>query len=856
MMRFALRGLAARKVRGVLTGLAVVLGVAMVSGTFILTDTISRSVDGIVAGSYENTSAVITGKERTGSAAGSGSAVGSRPTVPAWLLKDVLALPEVRAAAGGFLDVENAASVKVVGAAGQRLPRGGFASAGLGLNPADESFSPLDLIEGRWAGAGELVLAAGTADRHRLKVGDEVEVAAAGQTTKFRITGLAGFGKARSVGAAVAVFDVATAQRLYQAPGRLGSISITAAGGVTQAQLVSALRPLLLPEFQVQTRDEIVAAATAANSKETKEVSTFLLAFAGIALFVGAFVIVNTLSITVAQRTRELATLRTLGANRRQVLGAVLLEALVLGLFASAAGLLSGLAFAKGLGTLLGLLGLELPDAATVIAARTVIVSFLVGTAVTVAASVIPALRATRIPPILAVREGAAVPPSRVGRLAPYASVALTASAIIAICVALFDSGLAAKTVLLLLAAGSAALFLGVALLSSRLVRPLAALVGWPAARLGGAAGRLARANAMRNPSRTAATAAALMVGLSLVTFVAVLGRGITYSVGAAMDRLIAADYVVAAPDGLSPIPPDVTRTVAVSPAVERISTIRQASALAFGAQTGVSGFDGELPRLSRVQWDVGSDAALTGLGRTEAVIDDGFAKKHGLEVGDAFGLTTPDRRELRLTVRATSRDSLLGDVAVTRQTVDANFADAQDVVTLVDVRGGASHRQRAVLEQALSGFPEADVSTKAGFADKFARDLRTTMNLFYGLLALSVVVSLFGMVNTLALSVFERTRELGMLRAVGMTRRQARRMVRHESIVTASIGAALGLPLGTGLAALVTFALRDQGLVFDLPVGTLGLFVAVAIASGLVAAILPARRAARLDPLRALQYE
>jgi putative ABC transport system permease protein len=313
---------------------------------------------------------------------------------------------------------------------------------------------------------------------------------------------------------------------------------------------------------------------------------------------------------------------------------------------------------------------------------------------------------------------------------------------------------------------------------------------------------------------------------------------------------------VVSSTDGVAPLPPSVARAVADLPAVERISTIREGSAIAFGTETPVTGFDGELLHLSRVQWQDGSDAVLGGLRSGEAVIDDEFAKKHDLGVGDAFGVTNPDGREVSLTVRGTFRDSLLGPIAVSRETLGASSGGTRDVVTLVDVRGGASASQQAALEQAVLRFPEADVSTKAGYADKFARELRTTMNLFYGLLALSVVVSLFGMVNTLALSVFERTRELGMLRAVGMTRRQVRRMVRHESVVTAAMGAALGLPLGTGLAALVTHALRDQGLVLELPVGMLGLFAAIAVASGLAAAILPARRAARLDPLRALQYE
>jgi putative ABC transport system permease protein len=853
MIRVTLKGLAGRKLRAALTAVAVVLGVAMVSGTFVFTDTIAKAFSGIIAASYANTSGVISPAQQETTTA-------STTTVPTRLLTDVRALPEVEAAAGGFADLDSETqSITLLDSHGKRLgTKANSPSFGLGIDARDDRFSPLDLDTGRWAaGPAEIVLDAGTAQRHGIAVGDTVGVAALGQAERFQVTGLASFAGVRSLGSAtIAVFDVATAQRLFDQPGGYGSISVAAAPGISQQELVDALRPLLPGGAQVRTADELVSAAAADNAEEAKQVSMFLLAFAGIALFVGAFVIANTLSITVAQRTRELATLRTLGANRRQVLGAVLLEALLLGVLASIAGLLLGLGLAKGLDAAFAGLGLDLPKAGMVLAPRTVLVSLLVGTSVTVLASVIPAVRATRVPPILAVREGSALPPARLARYAPYASLVLTGAAVAAICYALLGSGLAAKSVLMLLAGGSAALFLGVALLSSRLVRPLAAVVGWPASRLGGAAGRLARANAVRQPGRTAATAAALMIGLTLVTFVAVLGRGMERSVGSTVDRVIDADYVVTATDGYSPLPGAVADAVVAVPAVERVTTVRQDTAQLDGTEVAVSGVDDYLPQLSRIDWADGSNAVLAGLSGAEAVVDSRFAKDHRLHVGDTVALTTAASRVARLEIRGIYRDSLLGPVTMTRQAFDATFPRAQDVLTLVDVAGGASTGQTAALEQALVGFPDAAVATKAGFADARRGEIDLTMNLMYGLLALAVVVSLFGMVNTLALSVFERTRELGMLRAVGMTRRQARRMVRHESVVTALIGAALGLPLGIGLAALVTYALRNEGLVFDLPVMTLAVFVVIAIVCGMLAAIMPARRAARLDPLRALQYE
>jgi putative ABC transport system permease protein len=529
---------------------------------------------------------------------------------------------------------------------------------------------------------------------------------------------------------------------------------------------------------------------------------------------------------------------------------------LLLGVVASAVGLLLGLGIAKGLEAMLTVLGIDLPEAGTVVAARTVIVSLVLGTSVTLLASVLPAVKATRVPPILAVREGSTLPPARLARYTPYLSGVLAAAAVTAICTALFMAGLAAKTVLLLLAGGSTALFLGVALLSARLVTPLAAVVGWPAARFGGPAGRLARANALRNPSRTAATAAALMIGLTLVTFVAVLGRGVQQSTGAAVDRFVRADYVVTATDATSPLPVGATRALRQSTAISTISAVRQGTARVADTETPMSGVDANFTRLSQIDWASGSNDVLTGLGPDGAIVHTRFAKDHDLRVGGTLRVTTPAGRELRLVVRATYQDSLLAPITVSQQTFDSTFPRPRDTLVLVDVRGGPSAQQQATLQSALAGFPDASVSTKAGFVDQQVGQLDDVMNMLYGLLGLSVVVSLLGMVNTLALSVFERTRELGMLRAVGMTRRQVRRMVRQESIVTALIGAALGLPLGTGLAALVTYALRDEGLRFELPVPTLTAFIVIAIASGVIAAVLPARRAARLDPLRALQYE
>jgi putative ABC transport system permease protein len=856
MIAVALKGLAGRKLRAALTAFAVVLGVAMVSGSYVLTDTISKAFNAILADSYKGTSAIVSGREVV-EFSSSGN-----PTVPAVLLARVKALPEVEAAAGGFIDLENESNeAKLIDKQGQAISPGGDAPTfGFGMNGSDERFSPLRLAEGRWASARhEVAIDAGTAEKYGFEIGDAIGVAAGGPVEQFRVSGLVKLGSVDSIGnATISVFDVATAQALFDKEGQFDSISVAAAPGVSPAQLVRVIEPVLPSSAEVSTAAELADTAAKDIERDASAVRYVLFGFGGIALFVGAFVILNTLSITVAQRTREFATLRTLGASRRQVLRSVLLEGFVLGLFASVVGLFLGLGLAVGMEAVFAALGIELPEAGTVFAPRTVIVSLLVGTTITVLASLVPALRATRVPPIAAVREGATPPRSRLAPFAPWIALATIALGVAAFAYGLFAGGLGAKEVLLLLAAGCLALFVGVALIASRLVRPLAALVGWPAARLGGPAGRLARANAVRNPGRTAATAAALMIGLALVTFVAVLGQVIKTSFASDTDRIVQADYLLTAQDGFSPFPIQAGETLASAPEVELISSVRSDSALVLGEEQAVAGIDpATIAKVSRFEWTRGSDEALAALGRDEAILFEDFAKEHNLQVGDRFPLTTAQGKQLELQVRATYSESALpGSVAISQAAFDASFTRPQDGLTFVNVRGDASAAQTTALEQALTGFPDADVQTKDAYVENREGEFSTFLNIVYGLLALSVVVSLFGMVNTLVLSVFERTRELGMLRAVGMTRRQARRMVRHESVITALIGAALGMPLGVFLAGLVTVALRNEGLTFSLPISTLVAFALIAITAGILAAILPARRASRLNVLKALQYE
>src|SRR3954452_24174065 len=536
MIAVALKGLAGRKVRALLTALAIVIGVTMVSGTLVLTDTIQKGFDGVFGASYQQTDAVIAGKQIV-----KGSESGAA-TVPESLLAKVRALPQVKAAGGTIAPIASNRA-EIFGRDGKAVGSGGAPQFGLGNDASLTQFSPLKLKAGQWPeGSKQVALDADTAAAQHFGVGDTVTVATLGAKHRYTVTGIATFGGLNTlVGATIAIWDLPTAQTLLNKRGRFDGISIAAKDGSSPADLIRAVEPLVPASLAVKDSEQQAAADAKDTNVLVNAIRYFLLGFGAIALFVGAFVIFNTLSITVAQRTREFATLRTLGASRKQVMRSVVIEGLVIGLLASVLGLFAGL----GLARLLSAVGGEIPEAGMVFALRTVLVSLALGTVVTVLASVTPALRATRVPPIAAVREGSTLPPSRFAAHSRKTAVVVLAGSLTAICVGILASGLNGLAVALLLGVGIVALFVGVALAAPHMVSPLPRLVGLPARRSGGIAGDLANANSTRNPGRTASTAAALMIGLTLVTVVAVLGAGLRTTVESAVTDQVTAAYIV-----------------------------------------------------------------------------------------------------------------------------------------------------------------------------------------------------------------------------------------------------------------------------------------------------------------------
>jgi putative ABC transport system permease protein len=855
MVAVALKGLAGRKFRASLTALAVVLGVAMISGTYVLTDTINNGFDTIFTQSYKNADVVVSGKTAFLNTNGNGV---EPPSFSESLLPKIRALPGVAVAAGSVQSDQ----VRLLKKNGKVVNTGGAPPLGFSIDPRYNQFNPTVLTAGGWPrGPGQVVIDNHTASDNGYHVGDSIGVESNGPARQYRVTGIAKFAGVNSTGGATfALFEPKTAQKLFHKVGKLDYIRIQSKPGVEPSPLIAEIKPLLPSTATV--RD-----AQAQVKEDKKNLGGFvdflqyiLLAFAFVALFVGSFVIANTLSITIAQRTREFATLRTIGASRRQVLWAVVLEALIVGFIASLVGLFLGLGLAKILNKLFVAVGIDLPQGNTVFAARTIIVSLVVGTLITLIASLRPARRATRVPPIAAVREGSVLPISRWARYGPVTSLVVLLVAVGLVCLGALGSGIATGPRLLALGIGVLLLFFGVSMNAAKIVRPLSNVLGWPAQHIGGAPGILARDNASRNPARTASTASALMIGLALVTFVAIFGQGFRASFENAVNKLFIADYAVTSNTAFIPMSAAVGKGLVGQPGVDVVSPIRAGSAKFLGSVHDFSAVDAQVPQVVHLDWKKGDNGVPGRLGLTGFFTSSKYAKNHHLHVGSPVAFQFPSGKKVTLELMGTYDEpkggSPFGDAVVSTKLFDANISQPQDQMVLINSPDGVNATNTATLEDDLQGFADAKLQTRSEFIKNSEKPINKILNLLYVLLALSVIVSLFGIVNTLVLTVFERTRELGMLRAVGMTRTQTRMMIRYESIVTSLMGAALGIAVGTFLGALVIQALSGEGLVFEFPVMQIVYFVLAAIVVGLLAAIVPARRAARLNVLEALQYE
>jgi putative ABC transport system permease protein len=720
----------------------------------------------------------------------------------------------------------------------------------------------LNYVEGHSPrGPTEASIDKAAAETSGLNLGEQIGLVGQGKIEMFRLVGFSQLGSASFGGASIAQVTLPVAQRLTRKEGRFDQISVAAENGVSAATLKRRIARQMPAGVRVETGTESADRSSEEIRDNLGFLQTFLLVFGFIAVFVGSFLIFNTFSITVAQRVSEFGMLRTLGASRPQILTTVLVEALAIGLLGAVLGIAGGLLIALLLNALLEAFGVDLPTTSLVVESRTVIVALLVGVIVTFVSSLIPALRSTRVPPIAALH--AFVPQaSRRRRLVYLVLSALLGLAGLAGLLAGLLGGGSAGARAGLMGGGAAVIVIAVSLFSPRLVPPLATLAGWPLERLRRLTGRLARENAQRNPSRTAITAASLMIGLALVTFVTVFAAGLKSSVAQVVDENFAGGLVIQNSDGFSPIPDGAAKAAEGVPGVGLVATIRSAEAKALddGATVKVSAPTLNIGQALTVEWEKGGPSSLRNLKDGEAVVSDSFASSHGLGVGDSFRLLTQtgQRPSFEVVGQLKSKLGVFGSVIVTQGTLAREFAQTQDTTDFIKTEPGADPAEvQALLTKGVEiAFPTAEVLNQEELKESREEQVDQLVNLFYALLILAIVISLFGIANTLALSIHERRRELGMLRAIGMSRRQVRTMVRYESVITALIGAILGMVLGIVFATLIAQPLKDEGFTLSYPIPSLVVLLVLSALAGVLAAIPPARRASRLDVLESLQYE
>ncbi|HJR38996.1 MAG TPA: FtsX-like permease family protein [Nocardioidaceae bacterium] len=842
MLTATIRGMLAHKLRLILTATSIALGVAFLSGTLMLSSSMQRAFDDLFASVEGGSDTVV----RAVSDNDDQVAENERPPVPVDVLDKVMAVGGVATAEGR---VEGYALI--TDSDGKPIQPNGAPTVGTNLSVDPGLRGDIALRSGHAPrGPDQVVVDASSAKKGDLEIGSTVRILFRGADETFTVVGIAGFGDADDLGGSTtAFFELPTAQRLMGETGVFDTIVIEADDGVTPEELTDRVGSTLPGGLEALTGDAVAAERAADVKDGLGFFTTMLIGFAGIALFVGSFIIWNTFSMQVAQRTRELALLRAIGATRRQVLRTILTEAVVLGAAASAIGVVLGVALAHGLSSLFEVFGFTMPALTTALEPRTVLVGLLVGTLTTVVAAVSPARRATRVLPVEALRD-AAPTAHRSSRLRIAIGAVLTTGGVAGMLLALLGSASAA-----VLAVGVVAATLGVTTLAPVFMRALAAVVGWPL-RAVGMPGALARQNAMRNPKRTASTAMALVIGLTLVVTVSVFAASLKASFSDVLTRSTNADLYVLTPTSQSP---------GFSPEV--VTTVRQVDGVEIVSPTGfgTGRFAGDNDDFTSVD-PVTVEAALD-LGMVEGdageLSDDGvlvredLAAEHGWSVGDTIPGDFPGGRDVPLEIQGIYDGKGFVNTAytVTGAAHTRFYPQRLEGTTVVIVEDGADVAAvQSDVEAAIADRPDATVMDQEEFQGAMSSVIDQMVGLVTVMLMLAVVIALLGIVNTLALAVFERTRELGLLRAVGMTRRQVRAMVRWESVVISSIGALLGVGLGTGLGLALVKAVEDQGIErIAVPGSQVMVYVAAAALAGVVAAIAPARRASNVDVLRAV---
>ena len=848
MWRITAKGVTAHKARYALTGLAVMLGVAFICGTLVLSATITRTFDNLYTQIYQGTAVVVRSRQAFNPGV---NFTNQRALIPATIQATVAKVPGVKATA---LDIEGYA--QMVGPDGKTIghPVNGPPTIGMAW-VEDATLNPLRMASGRPPTApGDVVIDKHTADGQHFKIGDRVTILSQQAPAQFTITGIVRWGTTDSpLGATIAAFAPATASRLLAQPGMVNDINVEAAPGVSQSVLAQRVQTAVNNSvIEAVTGNEVTREGQNTMHQAFAAFRTILLMFAAIALFVAAFLIFNTFSIVVAQRMRELGLLRAVGADARQVRLAVLGESLVVGVVASAAGVVAGVGLAILLRAGMGLLGYIVPATGIVLTAGTIAIAMGVGTTVTLAASFGPARRAARIPPIAAMQESPSTERGpRAKKIRRGVAVAAAGAAAMTVGVA---SSVAHRTTVVGL--GGVALVVGVTMLGPVVAGPATRFLGRPVAHLG-TPGMIGRQNASRNPARTASTASALTIGVALVALMTVLATSAKASVGAVVNRVVKADFIVSAnttpgsPYGLSP---QVATTVARLPQVAATTAVRTGIVQLYGGTVPINAVDmTHAEQLFNVGVTAGRLADMTSSG---IAVSTAAAHAHGLRLGSPVIVTFPTTGPTTFVVEAIfSQREMAGDFVLTEAAGEQTFPQqviSQDYVKLATGVSAAAGRQ--AISAALAAYPTAQVLDQTQYKAQNAAQIDQTLNLVYGLLALAVIIALIGIANTLALAVYERTHELGMLRAVGMTRGQLRASIGAEAFIMSLFGAVEGLLLGVGIGVALVSTERAQGIISTaVPVPQLLIIAVMAALAGILAAWAPSRRAARLDILRAV---
>jgi putative ABC transport system permease protein len=843
MWKATLKGLLAHKLRLALTAVAIVLGVTFVSGTFVLTDTLHNTFTTLFSGIYQHIDFEVRGKAVfTGQA---GTAV--RNPIPQSIAQSVRGVPGVAAAEGtvtGF--------AQLIAPDGKAVTTSGAPTIGLSFNPVSQ-LSALHIRNGSPPTTpNEVAIDASTAAKYHFHIGGRVRVLFVGPPHTFTLSGIVRFGTANNLaGATLAAFDLPTAQKLFDRVGQYDAVDVLAKSGANLTQLKAAIARVLPPKVEVVTGQTVANESTNSINQALSFFSTALLVFAFISLFVGAFTIFNTFSIIVGQRTRELALLRILGASRRQIFRSVLMEASIVGLIASIIGLALGVAAAAGLEALLNGFGFGLPSGSLVFEARTAIVALIVGVGVTVVSAISPARRAVRIPPVAALSE------HDVGTAESSRRRIIVGSALGVLGIIGLTRGLTAPAIQLV-GLGAVAIFIAIGMLAPLVARPMASVIGRPLAAILGISGKLGRENSMRSPRRTAQTAAALLVGLALVSTIAVFGASVSQSTTSSVDEAISANYIISSSSsggGNGEISDSTASAVAHVPGVTAASTV----------YTGEFKFRDGLQNLTAISpvhlgdtiiLRMSNGAGAPALAAGELLVDSATANSDHLTVGSVVPVTYALTGNSHMRIGGIYKpNSLLGSYLISDQFYRTHYDNPLPIAVLVrTATTAATTSEKAALTSALRAYPNLRIETQAEFEKRQQKQVNQLLGLIYALLALAVLIALIGIVNTLMLSVFERTHEIGLLRAVGMRRRQVRLMIRSEAVILSLFGAIIGVLVGTGLGVAFAASLKNQGITdIVVPEARLIVFLIISAFLGLGAASWPARRAARLDVLAAI---